>query len=136
MTTGSNMDLILDSHPKNIAEVEPFVNQVVQQFEIGDEMFGNMLISLTEAVSNAIIHGNEAKSSKKVWISTRCASNKICFSIKDEGRGFNPERLPDPTAPENILTPGGRGVFLMKQLSDGVSFSDNGTKVEIQFCMQ
>jgi len=136
MTRGSNMDLILDSHPKNIAEVEPFVNQVVQQFEIGDEMFGNMLISLTEAVSNAIIHGNEAKASKKVWISTHCAANKICFCIKDEGRGFNPERLPDPTAPENILTPGGRGVFLMKQLSDTVAYSDNGTQVQLEFCMQ
>lgn len=134
--TGLALNLVLESHPKNIAEVEPFVNQVVRQFEVGDEMFGNMLISLTEAVSNAIIHGNEAKASKKVWITTKCAANKICFCVKDEGRGFNPDKLPDPTAPENILTPGGRGVFLMKQLSDNVAFKDNGTSVELEFRMQ
>lgn len=130
------LNLTLDSHPKNIAEVEPYISQVVEKFEINQELYGNMLITLTEAVSNAIIHGNSAKASKKVFVTTNCSARKICFTVQDEGPGFDPESLPDPTAPENILTPGGRGVFLMKQLSDAVTFSDNGRLVTLEFSLQ
>lgn len=125
--------LTLDSHPKNIAQVEPYVSKVVEQYEINEDLFGNMLITLTEAVSNAIIHGNSAKINKKVIISTNCSGRRICFKVQDEGRGFDPDNLPDPTAPENILTPGGRGVFLMRQLSDSVEFDDNGRLVILEF---
>ena len=130
------LNLTLDSHPKNIAEVEPYVSQVVKKFEINQELFGNMLITLTEAVSNAIIHGNSAKISKKVFVSTNCSPQKISFTVQDEGAGFDPDGLPDPTAPENILTPGGRGVFLMRQLSDSVSFGDEGREVTLVFSLQ
>ncbi len=130
------LNLTLDSHPKNIAEVEPYVTQVVQKYEINQELYGNMLITLTEAVSNAIIHGNSAKAAKKVFVSTNCSNQKICFTVQDEGAGFNPDTLPDPTAPENILTPGGRGVFLMRQLSDAVTFSDDGRLVTLEFSLQ
>jgi serine/threonine-protein kinase RsbW len=59
----------------------------------------------------------------------------IKFTVKDEGQGFNYDNLPDPTAPENIEKPGGRGIFLMKHLSDEVSFRNNGTEVELSFYM-
>lgn len=127
------LQLELESHPKNIAEVEPFVLQLVKEYSINEELFGNMLITLTEAVSNAIIHGNRAKSDKKVFICTNCCADKIAFTVEDEGIGFNPDTLPDPTAPENILNPGGRGVFLMRQLSDCVRFHKNGRVVELEF---
>jgi serine/threonine-protein kinase RsbW len=128
--------LTLDSNPQNIAEVEPYVSRIVEEYKIGDELFGSMLITLTEAVTNAIIHGNSATISKKVFVKTRCSSQKICFEIQDEGNGFDPDTLPDPTAPENILSPGGRGVFLMRQLSDAVSFDDDGRIVKIEFTLQ
>ena len=130
------LNLTLNSHPKNIAEVEPYVSKIVERYEINQELFGNMLITLTEAVSNAIIHGNSAKASKKVFVSTNCSAQKISFSVQDEGTGFNPDDLPDPTSPENILTPGGRGVFLMRQLSDAVVFSDDGRFVTLEFSVQ
>lgn len=130
------LNLTLDSNPKNIAEVEPYVSQVVKKFEINQDLYGNMLITLTEAVSNAIIHGNSAKASKKVVVTTNCCSKKISFTVQDEGTGFDPDSLPDPTAPENILTPGGRGVFLMRQLSDTVTFGDNGRLVTLEFSLQ
>lgn len=130
------LNLTLNSHPKSIAEVEPYVSQIVERYEINQELFGNMLITLTEAVSNAIIHGNSAKVSKKVFVSTNCSSRKISFSVQDEGTGFDPDDLPDPTAPENILTPGGRGVFLMRQLSDAVVFGDDGRLVTLEFSLQ
>ncbi len=130
------LNLILESHPKNIAEVEPYVLQVVKEYEINETLFGNILITLTEAVSNAIIHGNQAKSSKKVYISTQTNGKSIIFTIEDEGRGFDPNALPDPTAPENLLTPGGRGVFLMQHLSDKVSFASGGRIVQLEFNFQ
>ena len=133
MSELATTSLTLDSHPKNIAQVEPYVSKVVEQYEINEELFGNMLITLTEAVSNAIIHGNSAKISKKVIISTDCSGRKIRFKVEDEGIGFDPDTLPDPTAPENLLTPGGRGVFLMRQLSDAVTFDDNGRIVILEF---
>jgi serine/threonine-protein kinase RsbW len=127
------INMILESNPSNIAEVEPFVLQIVQEYNINQDVFGNILISLTEAVSNAIIHGNDAVSSKKVYVSSTFCGNSICFQVKDEGCGFQFDELPDPTAPENILTPGGRGVFLMRQLADSCSFLEDGRIVELEF---
>jgi serine/threonine-protein kinase RsbW len=131
--TELGLNLTLESNLKNIAEVETYVQQVFKEFRIDESLFGNILIAITEAVSNAIIHGNQAKSNKKVHIITVVASNKVSFTIEDEGTGFNPHNLPDPTAPENLLTPGGRGVFLMQQLSDKVTFSEGGSIVQLEF---
>ncbi len=128
--------LTLDSSPQNIAEVEPYVSKIVEEYHIGHELFGSMLITLTEAVTNAIIHGNCALVSKKVFVRTSCSSHRICFEVEDQGNGFDPDILPDPTAPENLLSLGGRGVFLMRQLSDAVSFVDNGRIVKIEFSIQ
>ncbi len=125
--------LELVSDPQNVSKVEPFVEGLVDRYQIQPEVYGNILISLTEAVTNAIMHGNGADEKKKVKVKAEPRSNKIAFLISDEGPGFDYSNLPDPTAPENILKIGGRGVFLMKQLSDLVVFSDNGSTVEIQF---
>ncbi len=134
--TELQLKLTLESHPQNIAQVEPYVSRIVEEYHIGEELFGTMLITLTEAVTNAIIHGNSATISKKVQVDTACSADKICFTIQDEGKGFDPDSLPDPTAPENILVPGGRGVFLMRQLSDTVTFDDNGRIVRLEFVLQ
>ncbi len=125
--------LQLASNPKNVATIEPYVNQVVEAYNIDHEMYGNILISLTEAVNNAIIHGNGKDSQKMVVVDLKSDDKKITFTVSDEGRGFDPGLLPDPTAPENILKLGGRGIFLMRQLADLVIFSNNGNTVEMQF---
>lgn len=125
--------LTLISHPKNIARVEPYVETVFRQYNLSADMYGNILISLTEAVTNAIMHGNGKDESKKVSVSIKKYKNKLGFIISDEGTGFNFGQLPDPTSPENVLQLGGRGVFLMRQLSDQVLYHDNGSTVEIQF---
>ena len=131
--TGMAINMVLDSHPQNIAEIEPFVTQLVREYEINEALYGNILITLTEAVSNAILHGNRARPQKKVHVSTRCSARSICFIVQDEGQGFDPNSLPDPTAPENLMTPGGRGVFLMRQLADDLRFLDEGRVVELEF---
>ena len=127
--------LVLQSNLNSISRIEPYVNQIVSDFGINDEIYGNILIALTEAVNNAILHGNKEDKSKKVTISlvSNHPKKQLVFQISDDGSGFNYSELPDPTAPENILKLGGRGVFLMRQLSDEVEFMDNGSTVQILF---
>lgn len=127
--------LELQSNPGSISYIEPYVNRIVEDFGINDEIYGNILISLTEAVNNAIIHGNREDFSKMVRIKLfeKRQRRQIAFRVSDDGSGFNFEQLPDPTAPENIMKLGGRGVFLMQQLADNIEFLDNGSTVEINF---
>lgn len=127
--------LKLVSHPSSISEVEPFVQRVARQFSISKEKYPNILISLTEAVNNAISHGNKNDKSKFVKINLTQIQSKICIKVEDEGCGFNPENVPDPTAPENIGCCGGRGVFLIKELSDDVRYERNGCVVEMFFSL-
>ncbi|MFK7772017.1 MAG: ATP-binding protein [Saprospiraceae bacterium] len=126
--------LRLSSDPKNVECVEPFVEKLVEKYHISPDMYGNILISLTEAVNNAIRHGNCNDQNKTVKVSMQEVSeNKITFQVSDEGPGFDFDSVPDPTSPENLLKIGGRGVFLMRQLCDDIRFHDNGSTVEIQF---
>lgn len=128
-------NLTITSDPHNIAQVETFVEDIRAKYNIADDAYGNILISLTEAANNAIIHGNGSDVSKMVDITCTPDSRgkSLTFSITDHGKGFDYNNLPDPTAPENIDQPCGRGVFLMMQLADLVVFSNNGSTVEMKF---
>jgi len=125
--------LTLTSIPGNVSEVEPFVEKLVDRFRINPDKQCNILVSLTEAVTNAIVHGNCKDESKIVQIKLKKQNDCLALRVSDEGQGFDHRNLPDPTAPENIVKTGGRGVFLMKQLSDDLAFYNNGSTVEIQF---
>lgn len=125
--------LRLNSLPGNIAKVENLVDDVVNQYRLSSDQKGSILISLTEAVTNAMRHGNSNDESKSVEVSHRQQEGRLSFSISDEGQGFDYRNLPDPTAPENIMKCGGRGVFLMRQLADELEFRNNGSTVEMRF---
>ena len=123
------------SKPENISIVEKFIDDLRSEINVGDDVYGNILISLTEAANNAIIHGNKSDEKKQVEISYELDSRgkNLSFIIKDEGPGFEYNNLPDPTSPENLEKTSGRGVFLMMQLADMVVFSNNGATIEMQF---
>ena len=131
--TQNTMKLNFPSKPENLVLVEKLVDEICEKFYINEDFYGNILISITEAVNNAMLHGNSEDESKIVDVDMEITNNIIKFYIKDSGEGFDYNNLPDPTAPENIEKTTGRGVFLMKNLSDLVIFSDNGSTVEIQF---
>ncbi len=128
-----SQEIRLKSIPSNIVLIESFVEEMRYKLDIQDEVYGNLLVCITEAVNNAILHGNKSDAAKDVTVSIRRNNNKLTCLIKDQGCGFDFNHLPDPTAPENIENIGGRGIFLMKHLSDLVVFSNDGTNVEIQF---
>lgn len=125
--------LRLPSNPRNVCQVESFVQRLMEKYRLSPDVYGNILISLTEAVNNAIIHGNRKDESKTVQIQLSQSQGHIAIKVSDEGRGFDYQSIPDPTCPENITKIGGRGVFLMQQLSDQIRFHDNGRTVEMQF---
>jgi serine/threonine-protein kinase RsbW len=125
----------IPSLSENIRMIESFIDNAKERFHLDEDIYGNIMIAVTEAVNNAIKHGNVGDSSKNVFLSLSLHENLLKFIIKDEGTGFDYHSLPDPTAPENIEKPGGRGIFLMKHLSDDVAFKDNGRVVELSFYM-
>jgi len=89
-------------------------------------------LALDEALDNAVVHGNRMDRQKLVQVFCRCEPGKgICIVVKDQGQGFDPSAVPDPTAPENIGGEHGRGIWLMKSLMDEVSFRRGGTEVRM-----
>lgn len=120
---------------ENIALAEKLIDEACSRYKVHESLYGNILIALTEAVNNAIHHGNALDPSKQVVLGYTIEGDKIIFMVSDEGPGFDFEHLPDPTDPQNIEKPHGRGVFLMRALSDKVEFSDNGASVLLTFSL-
>ena len=125
--------LNITSSSDNIRLVERLVEDVCDVFNLNEDNYGNILIAVTEAVNNAIYHGNEGNPEKYIKIGFESGGNNIKFSMADEGNGFDYNNLPDPTDPLYIDKPNGRGVFLMKNLADQVEFNNNGQQVLLTF---
>lgn len=120
---------------ENIKIIESFIDNARDKFAINEDIYGNIMISVTECVTNAIVHGNSLDGAKKVDLELHLDDNQVQFVIKDEGSGFDYAHLEDPTAPENLEKTGGRGIFIMKHLSDEVKFEDMGRKTILTFYM-
>jgi serine/threonine-protein kinase RsbW len=118
---------------ENIRMIESFIDNAKEEFQLDDGLYGNIMIAVTESVNNAIRHGNKMDPNKNVRLKLIMNESNINFTIEDEGSGFDYNNLPDPTAPENIEKPGGRGIFLMKHLADEVNFQEEGRIVELSF---
>lgn len=131
----NTISIQVPSISENIRMIESFIDNAKEKFHLDDDIYGNIMIAVTEAVNNAIKHGNSNDKSKNVSLSLSLNDSMIKFVIKDEGPGFDYDNLPDPTAPENLEKLGGRGIFLMKHLSDEVAFKEKGRIVELCFYM-
>jgi serine/threonine-protein kinase RsbW len=118
---------------ENIQVIESFIDNAKDTFEINDDLYGNIMISVTECISNAIVHGNQSNPAKMVHLELKMEPGLLCCSIEDEGSGFDFTNLPDPTEPEHIEKIGGRGIFLMRHLSDEVKFEEGGKKTILSF---
>tara|TARA_B100000989_G_C19401758_1_gene410296 strand:+ start:42 stop:431 length:390 start_codon:yes stop_codon:yes gene_type:complete len=127
------MFLKIPSIKENVSIVESFIENAGDKIEIKDSIYGNVLVSVTEAVNNAIVHGNKEDKNKKVKINLYKNKKSVRFVIEDEGIGFDYNNLPDPTSPENIEKIKGRGIFLIKNLSDKTKFKSGGRVVDMLF---
>lgn len=125
--------LVIKSDIKNIALVESLIDDLIEKYTIASDVYANLLLAVVEGVNNAIVHGNKSDKDKDVTIEYDINDERIQFSIRDEGLGFNYSSLPDPTLPENVERTSGRGIFLMKHLADEVEFNDPGNDVILSF---
>lgn len=121
---------------ENISLAEKLIDDACAKHGVHESRYGNILIALTEAVNNAIHHGNGLDPSKTVTLGYRMQDSSIVFMVQDQGAGFDFNHLPDPTDPQNIEKPHGRGVFLMRALADSVEFAENGAIVVMSFGLQ
>ena len=123
------------SLPSKVAAISPFVDRLMLLFRkcgCVSEGESEVEIALREALANAIIHGNHENSGKHVHVRCRCEPTEISITVKDEGRGFDIEKIADPTAPENQGSIHGRGIYLMKALMDEVRFEEDGAVVHMR----
>ncbi len=128
-----NKSLIIQSKLDEINQVEKIIDEISEINSIHSDLYGKILIATIEGVNNAMVHGNKLDTSKRVFIEFKLLNKKLSISIEDEGPGFDFNSIPDPTMPENIENISGRGVFLMKKLTDEIFYNDKGTKVELIF---
>ncbi len=131
----NQLSLKIPSLLENIRIIESFIDKAKEEFAINDDIYGNILIAVTEAVNNAIIHGNENDKSKSVHLALRISANNVLFTVEDEGEGFDQDDLADPTDPSALTSEGGRGIYLIKHLADEVKFDKNGKRIRMTFYM-
>lgn len=127
-------EIQINSSLTELYKVEKFVETISDVYNINNNYYSTILISLDEAVRNAIEHGNNFDANKKVNISFSTKNGELVFSVKDEGNGFNLSEIPDPTNPDyNENEKVGKGLFLMKQLSDDLLSSEEGNSISLHF---
>ncbi|MHC1737956.1 MAG: ATP-binding protein [Ignavibacteriaceae bacterium] len=129
-------DINIQSDPNNLITVEEFVNYVGTEASLSEEKLSNLLLCVSEAVTNAIIHANKLDPEKVVNIRAELNDEFLTFIIKDEGVGFNPDTVPDPTEPENLMKDHGRGVFLMRTYLHELRYNITPTGTETILVMR
>jgi len=125
--------LTLSSTPKSISRVEPFLEKIRAALQLDDIQLNKLMVSVTEAVNNAITHGNKQNPQKKVKVVGEILPGWLLVMIADEGKGFDPGQVSNPLQEENLLRESGRGIFLMRTLMDKVEIdrTDGGTEVRL-----
>ena len=122
--------------PSNRAELSllpGLLEQIRPQCQVSDDQFYNLVIALTEAVNNAIVHGNRFDASKEVHYRLTCRDDGIFCVVEDEGEGFDLDELADPTSPENLLIDGGRGIFIIRTLMREVAATRTQDGMRLEF---
>jgi serine/threonine-protein kinase RsbW len=131
---------IKQSLPSRVADISPFVDQLMQflkplidKFHNEDGSDADIEMAVREAIANAVVHGNHENPQKRVHVNCRCSMDgEVLITVRDEGQGFDSRSVPDPTDPSNLMLTHGRGLLLMQALMDEVGFQENGTIVRMR----
>jgi serine/threonine-protein kinase RsbW len=125
-------DLNIPADLGSLRLVEKAIDELSMEFDLSDEVYGNVLVATMEATNNAIIHGNNSDPNKNVKIEMLMDQKELMVNIEDQGHGFDSATVPDPTAPEILDKINGRGIFLMERLSDEILYLENGSIVVLK----
>ena len=135
--SGNNLTrLELPSNSASVPAVERYFEELFEARSLSEELHGNVAVSISEAVNNAIHHGNQGDIAKTVVVNVDLSEEDLKIEVIDQGPGFEPDSLPDPTAPENLEKETGRGIFIIKNLSDELEFEDEGRKMCMRFSLK
>jgi serine/threonine-protein kinase RsbW len=124
--------LTLSSKPRNVGRVEGFLKKIGHVAHLDEIQEHKLMIALTEAVNNAILHGNRSREEKKVRVVCELQEDGVLFTVTDEGRGFKPDSVANPLREENLMKESGRGIFLMRTLMDRVEFHRHVGGMEVK----
>lgn len=123
----------INSKIDNLIYVEKFVRSISNEIGFSKKLYIKVILSITEAFNNAIVHGNKYDVKKNVIIEFKRVKDKYKFTISDEGCGFDVFKIENPTIKENLCKESGRGIFIIKQYAEDVKFDKNGTKITMTF---
>lgn len=128
----------IQSDPDLMPEVEALVLDAAVKAGLNEDKFNNISLAVAEAISNSIKHGNKNDKSKKVFIKISADDEKMVVVLKDQGEGFDPDIIPDPTQPGNILKDSGRGIHIMRSLLDDLrfNFTPEGTEIILEISLK
>lgn len=129
----NKLKISINSEIDSIVKVENFIEIFMEKFNLPSELFGRISLSLIETVNNSVLHGNKRDANKMVEIVVQKMGNQFKVTVSDEGEGFDYTKVPDPTILDSMDETTGRGLFLMKSLSDNLIFENNGASVTLVF---
>ncbi len=125
------LDVTLDSTRDSVTRIGKMFAEAFERLRLPEDTIFDLRLAAQEAVVNAVEHGNHCDETKKVYVHCWLNGDSLRVTVRDEGSGFDPRKVPDPTLPENILKEHGRGIFLMRNLCDEVRFSPQGNEVTL-----
>jgi len=136
MAANNTKLLILRSTYDEIEQLQPFVEELCQWANCNNAVYDRIRLSLSEAVNNAIVHGNKLKKDKDVTIKAVWEAETLSLSVSDEGSGFDAQAIPDPLKEDNLLKKNGRGIYLIRHYADQVNFSRHGSCIHMEFSLK
>ena len=130
--TSEKITVTIPSNLEELTTIEKLSNDIADKMGLSEDQHDNLSIAVTEAVGNAIVHGNKKNPNKKVHIQVEIKKDRVKVAVTDQGKGFDPDELADPLDPKNLMRESGRGIFILKALMDDVSwkFSPEGTTLQ------
>lgn len=128
--------LVISSQLTNINQVRIFLEKFYKEFSLSRNSFNYVFLGISEAVGNAILHGNQLNTEKSVFIKLNLYGNQLHIEVEDEGDGFCDNLLFDPTLPENIKGENGRGIYIIRQIADELVFKEDGRKIYMLFTIE
>ena len=125
--------LELESTYEELERVEGLLNDLQQALGFDDDFYARLMLTVSEAATNAVVHGNQLDTSKKAVVLAEAKNSVLTITTTDQGEGFDPDAVPNPLDEENILLPSGRGVFLMQEYADEVEYQNDGRTLILKF---
>lgn len=125
--------ICLASTPEELDRLARFSEQLAGAYLDNEDKRHQLMLVLSEAVTNAMMHGNKMNPQKEVCVSIHPEKNTLRIVVRDQGKGFNPDAVPDPLDEQNLLKTGGRGVWLIRRYTRQVQYKDGGSTLEAVF---